>query len=125
MPTGSQDKLAHCRGVRRIVHCLNMLLRVQAPDEQYLATVQHGLLLRAKFQFGPLLWVLNLIGNNEFTRRHLPPLMVQSLRLYQYLCPNEGFFEEMADDAMKSGNISINPRITSREDIILMYKKAY
>jgi len=51
MPTGSQDKLAHCRGVRRIVHCLNMLLRVQAPDEQYLATVQHGSLLRAKFQF--------------------------------------------------------------------------
>ena len=42
MPTGSQDKLAHC---------LNMLLRVQAPDEQYLATVQHGSLLRAKFQF--------------------------------------------------------------------------
>ena len=50
MPTGSQDKLAHCRGVRRIVHCLNMLLRVQAPDEQYLATVQHGSLLRANFQ---------------------------------------------------------------------------
>ena len=50
MPTGSQDKLAHCRCVRRIVHCLNMLLRVQAPDEQYLATVQHGSLLRANFQ---------------------------------------------------------------------------
>jgi len=27
-----------------------MLLRVQAPDEQYLATVQHGSLLRANFQ---------------------------------------------------------------------------
>ena len=51
MPTGSQDKLAHCRGVRRIVYCLNMLLRVQAPDEPYLATVQHGSLLRANFQF--------------------------------------------------------------------------
>lgn len=38
---------------------------------------------------------------------------------------DEGFFDAMADDAMKSGNISINPRITSREDIILMYKKAY
>ena len=42
--------LTRCRGVRRIVHCLNMLLRVQAPDEQYLATVQHGSLLRANFQ---------------------------------------------------------------------------
>ncbi len=50
MPTGSQDKLAHCRGVRRIVHCLNMLLCVQAPNEQYLATVQHGSSLRANFQ---------------------------------------------------------------------------
>ena len=39
--------LVRCRGVRRIVHCLNMLLRVQALDEQYLATVQHGSLLRA------------------------------------------------------------------------------
>ncbi len=51
MSTDSQAKLARCRGVRRIVHCLNMLLRVQAPDEQYLATVQHGSLLRANFQF--------------------------------------------------------------------------
>ena len=51
MPTDSQVELARCRGVRRIVHCLNMLLRVQAPNEQYLATVQHGSLLRANFQF--------------------------------------------------------------------------
>jgi len=29
----SQAKLARCRGVRRIVLCQNMLLRVQAPDE--------------------------------------------------------------------------------------------
>ena len=33
--------------VSRIVHCLSMLLRVQAPDEQYLATVQHASLQRA------------------------------------------------------------------------------
>ena len=46
----SQALLVRCRGVRRIVHCLNMLLRVQAPDEQYLDTVRHGSLLRAKFQ---------------------------------------------------------------------------
>ena len=44
-------RVARCRGVRRIVRCLNMLLRVQATDEHNLATVQHGSLLRAKFQF--------------------------------------------------------------------------
>ena len=51
-PWRQTRKLAHtrCRGDHRIVHCLNMLLRVQAPDEQYLTTVQHGSLLRAKFQ---------------------------------------------------------------------------
>ena len=47
-----------------------------------------------KFQFGPLLWVLNLIGNNAFRRGVqmnplLNPLMVQSLRLYHFYCPNE------------------------------------
>jgi len=40
-----------CRGIRRIVHCLNMLLRVQAPDEQYLANVQHGSKQTRKSQF--------------------------------------------------------------------------
>ena len=55
MPTGPpcrqahKLKLAHCRGIRRIVQCLNMLLRVQAPDEQYLDIGQHGSLLHAKF----------------------------------------------------------------------------
>lgn len=34
-------------------------------------------------------------------------------------------FEAMTDDAMKSGNIKVNPRHTSREDILNLYKKAY
>lgn len=34
-------------------------------------------------------------------------------------------FEVMTDDAMKSGNIKVNPRLTSREDILKLYKKAY
>ncbi len=33
--------------------------------------------------------------------------------------------ETMTDDAMKSGNIKVNPRHTSREDILNLYKKAY
>ncbi len=31
----------------------------------------------------------------------------------------------MTDDAMKSGNIKVNPRYTSREDILNLYRKAY
>ena len=34
-------------------------------------------------------------------------------------------FEAMTDDAIKSGNIKVNPRHTSREDILNLYKKAY
>ena len=33
-------------------------------------------------------------------------------------------FEVMADDAMKSGNIAVNPRSTTKEDILMLYKKA-
>lgn len=34
-------------------------------------------------------------------------------------------FEEMAVDAMKSGNISVNPRYTTKEDIIKMYYQTF
>ncbi len=34
-------------------------------------------------------------------------------------------FEAMADDAMKSGNIAVNPRVTTKEDILQMYAAAY
>lgn len=34
-------------------------------------------------------------------------------------------FEAMSDDAMKSGNILVNPRSTTKEDIIELYKKAF
>lgn len=37
----------------------------------------------------------------------------------------EEFFEMMAEDAMKSGNIAVNPRSTTKEDILKLYKKAY
>ena len=36
----------------------------------------------------------------------------------------EELFEAMADDAMKSGNIAVNPRSTIRADVIDLYKKA-
>lgn len=38
---------------------------------------------------------------------------------------DESKFDLMADDAMKSGNIAVNPRNTSKLDILGLYKKAY
>lgn len=34
-------------------------------------------------------------------------------------------FERMADDAMKSGNIQVNPRATGKSDILKLYAEAY
>lgn len=36
----------------------------------------------------------------------------------------EDKFDAMADDAMKSGNIAVNPRNTTKEDILALYKRA-
>ena len=33
-------------------------------------------------------------------------------------------FDAMADDAMKSGNIAVNPRSTTKKDILSLYEKA-
>lgn len=37
----------------------------------------------------------------------------------------EEWFETMADDAMKSGNVAVNPRHTAREDILKLYRMAF
>lgn len=34
-------------------------------------------------------------------------------------------FDAMADDAMKSGNIAVNPRATTKQDIISLYEKSF
>ena len=36
----------------------------------------------------------------------------------------EDKFDAMAEDAMKSGNIAVNPRSTTKEDVLMLYKKA-
>jgi alcohol dehydrogenase len=36
----------------------------------------------------------------------------------------EDGIERMADDAMKSGNIAVNPRPTAREDVLALYRAA-
>lgn len=37
----------------------------------------------------------------------------------------ESAIEKMAEDAMKSGNIAVNPRMTTKEDVIQLYHIAY
>ncbi|WP_337473776.1 iron-containing alcohol dehydrogenase [Jutongia sp.] len=34
-------------------------------------------------------------------------------------------FDAMADDAMKSGNIAVNPRSTTKKDVLALYEKAF
>ena len=36
----------------------------------------------------------------------------------------EDKFDAMADDAMKSGNIAVNPRSTTKQDVLSLYQKA-
>ena len=38
---------------------------------------------------------------------------------------DERKFEAMAEDAMKSGNIAVNPRKTTKDDIIKLYRSSY
>ena len=37
----------------------------------------------------------------------------------------EELFDAMAIDAMKSGNITVNPRMTEIEDVIHLYEQAF
>ncbi|MGN1148271.1 MAG: iron-containing alcohol dehydrogenase [Lachnospiraceae bacterium] len=37
----------------------------------------------------------------------------------------EDKFDAMADDAMKSGNVAVNPRATTKKDILALYRKAF
>ena len=37
---------------------------------------------------------------------------------------SEEKFDAMAEDAMKSGNIAVNPRSTTKKDVLMLYKKA-
>ena len=49
------------------------------------------------------------------------------LKIYNYIakCPlTEAEFDAMAEDAMKSGNIAVNPRSTTKKDVRMLYQKA-
>ena len=38
---------------------------------------------------------------------------------------DSSLFDKMADDAMKSGNIQVNPRVTTKNDILKLYMQAF
>lgn len=38
---------------------------------------------------------------------------------------DSSLFDKMADDAMKSGNILVNPRPTTKKDILALYAQAF
>ncbi len=38
---------------------------------------------------------------------------------------DSSLFDKMADDAMKSGNIQVNPRVTAKKDILKLYMQAF
>ena len=55
------------------------------------------------------------------------------LKIYNYISPIPAYEDEfeplmlvdaMADDAMKSGNIAVNPRSSRKQDIVELYHKA-
>lgn len=71
------------------------------------------------------------VSEKEF----VPSMLEEALRLLNRelgipLCLREAgvqetYFDAMADDAMKSGNIAVNPRRTTKEDVLALYHKAY
>lgn len=71
------------------------------------------------------------VSEKEF----VPSMLAEALRLLNRelgipLClqeagVQEAYFDAMADDAMKSGNIAVNPRRTTKEDVLELYHKAY
>lgn len=84
---------------------------------------------------GKYLKIYNYISTTPLEAEEFEPLMLVSLleELNASLgIPSclgdvgvmEDKFDAMADDAMKSGNIAVNPRSTTKEDILMLYKKA-
>ncbi len=71
------------------------------------------------------------VSEKEF----VPSMLAEALRLLNRElgippCLKEAgvkaeYFEAMADDAMKSGNIAVNPRKTTRADVVELYKQAF
>ena len=84
---------------------------------------------------GKYLKIYNYIAKIPLTEEEFEPEMLVSLltELNEQLgIPaslsevgvTEDKFDAMAEDAMKSGNIAVNPRSTTKQDVIALYEKA-
>jgi alcohol dehydrogenase len=84
---------------------------------------------------GKYLNIYNYISKTpEDTAHFVPDMLVQKIRHLnaQLMIPEslgavgvtEEHLDAMADDAMKSGNIAVNPRKTEKKDILELYRKA-
>jgi alcohol dehydrogenase len=84
---------------------------------------------------GKYLKIYNYISETpEYAEEFIPSMLVRKIRQlnHQLGIPaalhdvgvTEEYFDAMADDAMKSGNIAVNPRDTKRQDILELYRLA-
>jgi alcohol dehydrogenase len=84
---------------------------------------------------GKYLNIYNYISETpEDTKHFVPDMLVKKIRQLnaQLMIPESlgvvgvtgEHLDAMADDAMKSGNITVNPRKTEKKDILALYQKA-
>ena len=84
---------------------------------------------------GKYLKIYNYIAQAPLKEEEFKPLMLVSLlkelnaslgipECLGEVGVTEDKFDAMADDAMKSGNIAVNPRSTTKKDVLMLYKKA-
>jgi alcohol dehydrogenase len=85
--------------------------------------------------WGKYLKIYNYVSEvYEYTDTFFPGMLVRKIRqlnrqlgipaFLSEVGVTEEHFEAMADDAMKSGNIAVNPRVTERKDILGLYRLA-
>jgi alcohol dehydrogenase len=84
---------------------------------------------------GKYLKIYNAISDiSEYPDTFVPHMLVRKIRQINQklgipetlseVGVTEEHFDAMADDAMKSGNIAVNPRSTGKNDILVLYRKA-
>lgn len=84
---------------------------------------------------GKYYYIFSCLANKQVAKEEFEPSMlaaqIRALNeqlgipaTLRELGVTEDAFDAMADDAMKSGNIAVNPRMTTKKDILMLYQKA-
>lgn len=114
-PVSAHFDVAH--GVANAI-LLPIIVEYNAPEDQ-----------------GKYLKIYNYISDSRMESGHFKPEMLAELLKdlnkklgipsgLKEVGVTEDKFDAMADDAMKSGNIAVNPRDTTKSDVMELYKKA-